>query len=298
MDDCLRSDLRVLVVGGDSAIGGALARGLQTNGVSVQYTSRRPQPRSPDQIFLDLSEDLVRFQHRDFPSFDVAVLCAGITSTAMCNVDPILTRKVNVKNVIELAREFSSRGTHIVYISSSCVFSGEIPFARSESTIAPLNEYGRQKAEVELMLSSECESFAIVRFGKVTSRHSTLFVNWLESLSAARAIQAFEDVTVSPIAISFAVKILGIIVLRRAQGIFQASAGNELSYAAVARRLAGLIGADQNLVKLVKGRTLQTDNFPRFATLDSSSLGAIGLKAPELDDALSELTNEFLMSRA
>lgn len=279
---------RVLIVGGDSLIGSALGERLRSDGIHVTLTSRRKE-ENPNVMFMDLS------QPRSFgtlESFDVAVLCAGVTSNLECSLDVELSRRVNLDGVTELAKLLSRNGAHVVFISSSLVFDGSVQFVSFDTAVNPQCEYGRQKADAEKAIRESCNDVAIVRLSKVVSSKSSLFKGWLESLGASRSIEAFSDVKFSPISLPFAIEVLFEILKTRAPGFFQASARDEISYADAGRILASKLGASEDLIHPILGRKLNISFFPRHTTLAPFGLDRLNMSPKDSAAALEYVLAE------
>lgn len=285
----LVSPTRVLIVGGDSLLGSSLGGRLRAEGISVTRTTRRCKV-DPAARFLDLSKPLYV---DSLGSFDVAVLCAGVTSTSVCQADRELSRRVNVDRTIELARRLSYGGTQVVFLSSSLVFDGNVQYVTADTAKAPQCEYGRQKADAEEGVLGGCRDVTIVRLSKVISSRTPLFKGWLESLHSRRTIEAFPDVRFSPISLSFAVEVLSRIVKSRALGIFQASASDEISYADACGVLVRVLGVSSTLVRPVLGCKTGVYTFPQHTTLAPCGLDRLRLTSSDSATALASVANDW-----
>src|SRR5690349_6154025 len=136
---------RALVVGGDSLVGSELKVHCRKLGWTVDATSRRTEAQGG--VFLDLGDpDFTPLQRADY---DVAFVCAAVTSMQVCQSDPARSRRINVDNTLDLMRRLADRGIHLVFLSSSQVFDGETPMPDEAAPTAPKNEYGAQKLAVE-----------------------------------------------------------------------------------------------------------------------------------------------------
>src|SRR4051812_7401667 len=91
----------ILVVGSDSLVGGALIEQLEREGVRALGTTRRREAVTETRSFLDLSEDVEKWQLCGRVSS--AVICAGVTKIESCRLDPLSTALVNVQAVSRLA---------------------------------------------------------------------------------------------------------------------------------------------------------------------------------------------------
>ena len=135
---------KLLVVGGDSLIGRGLVKYFRKQGVTVRYTSRRPNNGSADCIPLELGKAI------EVPNTpDVAILCAGVTDFRTCAEQPDATRRINVDAVLELAATLHLRGSRILYLSSNAVCEIDHQDIQSASLSPITTEYGAQKFAAE-----------------------------------------------------------------------------------------------------------------------------------------------------
>src|SRR5438067_6280156 len=91
----------VLVVGSDGLIGRALMEQLAREGLRALGTTRRREAVNETRSFLDLSENLEKWQ--PCGRVAVAVICAGVTKVESCRLDPVSTARVNVQAILLLA---------------------------------------------------------------------------------------------------------------------------------------------------------------------------------------------------
>ncbi len=78
------------------------------------------------------------------------VLCtAAVSNVELCEREPAAARAVNVDATLALAGAAREAGATFVFLSSEYVFDGEHGPYAEEPPRSPINEYGRQKAEVE-----------------------------------------------------------------------------------------------------------------------------------------------------
>jgi dTDP-4-dehydrorhamnose reductase len=257
-----------LVVGADGFIGTALVAQLERQNVPVLQTSRRG---SAECLKLDLLDPNSWCMPADV---NIAFLCASRALVGDCQQHPQETRKVNVEATEQLARRLVEVGARVVFISSNLVFDGSKPFRKSDEPSSPMTEYGRQKAETERRLLRLGDQVTIVRFSKVLHPKQGLLKQWTAALYANSPIHPFYDLHVAPISVDFAASVLARIAEVPCSGIVQVSANEELTYEAVARRLARCLGVNPGLVQPISARkSAQPLEFiPAHSTLDSSWL--------------------------
>lgn len=105
----------------------------------------------PGGIALDLTDavavaDVVREAQPDR-----IVLAAAEAWVDRCEREPGPTRVINVDGTRAVARAAEAAGALLVVFSSEYVFDGRSGPYGEDVPLAPINEYGRQKAEVELI---------------------------------------------------------------------------------------------------------------------------------------------------
>ena len=233
-----------LVVGGDSQIGSALSDYWRENNIPFHATTRHKKMVADHCPIIDLN-NIDNFQNIKF--YKSAVICAAITDIAECEKNPDRTREVNVVGTVELIKQFSKKGTHVVFLSSNQVFDGQHPMQSPNAARKPITEYGRQKAEVEVFIES-LSNACILRMTKVIHPGMELLIKWKKILSNGQPILAFTDLSVSPISINDVIQKVDSLVQKKANGIFQLSGDKDISYFEFAQEFAVSNGYSEKLV--------------------------------------------------
>lgn len=96
----------VLIVGGNSKIGGAVYRMMKARGSPVAATTRRYEHVAPERPFLDLAAPLNSWEPP--PHTRAACVCAAVARIAACATDSSGSAYVNVNQTLALT-ENSSR---------------------------------------------------------------------------------------------------------------------------------------------------------------------------------------------
>jgi dTDP-4-dehydrorhamnose reductase len=272
----------ILVVGADGMMGRALAARFAAAGYPVVSTAFLPTPGA---IALDLARDAGDWQP---PKTAVAYLCGAITSQEQCRTHPAASRAVNVDGTLALAERLARQGTRTVFLSTNLVLAGQHPHQPADEPYAPQTEYGRQKAEAERRLR-QLPGTCIVRFTKVLGPAAPLLVRWADSLKRGEVVRPFSDMVMAPVPLGFAVDALMAVGVRRAEGIVQVSAAEDIAYADAARIVASKLGADAELVQpvTVAESGLAIECVPRHTTLDASRLHEeFRLAPPDVQEAI------------
>jgi dTDP-4-dehydrorhamnose reductase len=282
---------RALVVGGDSLVGSALQVHCRGLGLTVEATSRRT---APDAVFLDLDDP-------DFTpllrgKYDVAFVCAAVTSMQACQGDPVLSRRVNVDNTLDLMRRLADRGTHLIFLSSSQVFDGETPAPDEAAPTAPKNEYGVQKAAVEAAIDREALPAAVLRVTKVLAdRPVGVFKSWFEALVQGRPVQAATNMALSPVMVADVAEAAQRLAAGRHRGIWHLGSSDDIVYFDAAR----LMAETRHLpVGLVHGEVLTEAQVPgiyrhRYVTLGCDKIAGLPMPVRRARDILDTLFAGF-----
>ena len=167
----------VLIVGGDSAIGTALSKYWENRKILFHSSTRHKELQSDSRPVYDLANTRT---FKKLLDYDSAVFCAAITDMLACEHKPKKTRSVNVSGTIDLIKKLSINKTHILLLSSNQVFDGKYPFQHCCTPRNPINEYGKQKAEVEEFIENIPNS-CILRLTKVLHPDLRLLKNWKKS---------------------------------------------------------------------------------------------------------------------
>lgn len=284
----VESNRPILIVGADGTIGSNLACALERSGRVVLRSTRRRPGIGEHTVLIDLEDDASAIRLPERP-VGTAFLCAGVTDIERCRLDPATTRRINVDNTLLLARRLADAGVFTVFLSSNTVFDGHTAFAKADAPTHPSTEYGRQKADVERQLLSLGDRFAVVRLSKVLAPDAPLLTGWIRALRAGATIHPFVDGVIAPVSLACAVGLLQRVESRRAYGMTQLSASQDMSYVAVARYIAAKLGASDALIQPIANADAGVRVFPKYTTLDSSRVAALGLSVPPPTAALDQL---------
>jgi dTDP-4-dehydrorhamnose reductase len=228
----------LLVIGADGLLGSAVAAALRDAGHSVIATSRRRGAETP----LDLADA----DGWEPPAARAAWLMAANTSQADCERDPDGTRRINVEANLLVAERLQAAGTFVVFPSTNVVFDGTEPFVDPGAERVPLNEYGRQRAEVEDGILAG--GGAILRLTKVWHGETPLCATWHRQVTTGEPIRAFHDMVMAPVTLRTATEALVVLGLGARAGIHQLSGSRDISYADAARFLARQWNGDDDAV--------------------------------------------------
>ena len=244
---------KILVIGADSSISTAVIALLEKSKIAYVGTSRRSSYKNSS-LYLDLSntntfEVLVSFK------FSTVLLSASICSIDECDRNTDFTRQINVRNSFALVQllKNTTPDLRVIMLSTDMVFDGSTEKPTQKSIKAPLNEYGKQKAELEDLLLDNYKNIKIIRFGKVLEENISLFNRWVGKLVSGEEITSFNDLFFSPISAEFAVAAIMRAIESKdsANEIFHASSDTDISYKDAALWFAKKLNASSKLVQEV-----------------------------------------------
>ncbi len=148
----------VLVAGGAGYIGSVLVPLLLEQGHRVTVVDRlyfgntlgRAQERFGEKLRI-VRADVRGFDHSVLASVDAVVDLSGISNDPSCELEPELTRSVNVDGAKRLAVAAREHGVRRYVFSSSCsVYGHGAGLGLTETSVRhPVSLYARAKAEVE-----------------------------------------------------------------------------------------------------------------------------------------------------
>ena len=284
---------RALVVGGDSLVGSELQVHCRKLGLTVDATSRRTAT-PPGGVFLDLGDpDFTPLQRG---TYDVAFVCAAVTSMQACQSDPARSRRINVDNTLDLMRRLADRGTHLVFLSSSQVFDGETPMPDEAAPTAPKNEYGAQKLAVEEAIERQKLPAAVLRVTKVLAdRPVGVFKGWFEALAKGQPVQAATNMALSPVMVADVAEAAERLAAGRHRGVWHLGSSDDIGYFDAAR----LMAETRHLpVALVQGEELTEAQVPdiyrhRYVTLSCEKIAGLPMPVRRARDILDTLFAGF-----
>lgn len=151
--------MHVLVTGGAGYIGSTLVPHLLALDHRVTVLDRfyfgvEPLARAVAAHGADLilfRADVRRVTAADLADVDAVVDLAGISNDPSCELDPELTRSINLEGSVRVARAAAEAGVQRIVFASSCsVYGhGEVQQLDETSELNPVSLYARCKAEAE-----------------------------------------------------------------------------------------------------------------------------------------------------
>ena len=228
----------VLVVGATGTLGRAFSRICRERGLAHALVGRAE---------LDLGEPATIATALERHAPWAVVNAAGYVRVDDAERDEARCLRENADGPANLAAACAARGIRLVTFSSDLVFDGRLDRAYVESDPpAPLNVYGRSKAEAERRVLA-CDPGALV------VRTSAFFGPWdphnfvtvaLATLARGDRFTAADDQVVSPTYVPDLVHAALDLLVDGEVGIWHVANAGEVTWADLARRAASLAGLD------------------------------------------------------
>jgi len=191
--------LKFLVIGASGFIGSHIFNHIREMGFYVIGTQSKSN-RS-ELVTFDLLKD--RIHEKIDPAFFktdekvFVIICAALSQIDRCLTEKEISYKINVKNTIQLIKDIREYGARAVFLSTSCVYNGELGYYNEESIHDPANEYGRQKDVVEQFLLKNAPEALILRLDKIVSDdiddEKHMFADWYKKIQENKPIICIEQ---------------------------------------------------------------------------------------------------------
>lgn len=206
-----------------------------------------------DISFLDLlSPTIVPLKLKESGHREALIL-AGITRVETCEKEKEWTRKINVEGTLDLIQQLCAQGIKPIFFSSAAVFDGAKGFYDEEDVPNPINEYARQKIDIETGIKRICKTgnYLIVRLSKtfsVDKGDGTIFDEMASILKSGGIVRAAADQIFSPIYVLDLFEIVKILQIKGVTGVINISSQESWSRYDSALALAKHMGVNSNRV--------------------------------------------------
>lgn len=287
---------KAIIFGADGYIGSALYSKFKDLGVQVFGTSRRGASNFD---FFDVENyDLGSLEGELFDATH-GYICFGITNILSCEKQKEMSRKINFQNTVSLASLLQKRGVLPVLFSTDYVFDGVDGMYSEESLTCPLNEYGRQKEDLQNWLLNESEGpFLLIRPSKVYDLNrgsKTLLDEMARTLISGQVVKAARDQFFSPILLDDFVD--GVLALQknRSAGIFNLCGSERTNRLELAQKIAGALGRDESQVRSISLEDLNEPFLrPKDTSMDNSKfMSLFKMKLNGLSNSIETLVRKY-----
>jgi dTDP-4-dehydrorhamnose reductase len=268
----------ILIIGATGTLGSAFARLCETRNLACRVLTRQ-QMDITDPVAVDRCIE----QYQPW----AIVNAGGYVRVDDAERDIDRCFRENALGPSILATACARRGVQLLTFSSDLVFDGEreAPYLESDA-VAPLNVYGRSKAEAERkVLATHRQSLVI--------RTSAFFGHWddcnfvtqaLKILSSGAPFYAANDITVSPTYVPDLVHTCLDLLIDGETGIWHLTNAQPITWAELALKACDMAGVDAGRLEARPASELSyIARRPAYSALHSER----AILLPTLHDALS-----------
>jgi dTDP-4-dehydrorhamnose reductase len=241
----------VLVVGGDSLVGGAVTRAIKNQGKQVFSTTRKRHTLNSERLFLDFEVPESLVIPEDVGS---VLIIAAATNYDRCERDP-QARIINVELIPRLARSLMEQGLHVTFVSTNSLFGGDTPWPSEDAPHAPGIPYAQQKSDGERAIREAAaelgtsDRLCVTRLTKILAADTSPIPAWLDSWSRGQPVEPFADLVFAPMSVNFVGQSLATIGELRLSGNLHLSGSENVSYVAFAGAIARKLGVPPSLIE-------------------------------------------------
>lgn len=246
----MRRPLKTAIIGAAGVLGARLFEAYRQHypdTVGTDWQGRQGLYR------LDLANADIRPLRLTESGHTWAVIAAGVRDFTRCEREKAYTWQCNVTGTLTLASRLSEAGLKVVFFSSDAVFSGETGDHSDDAPSSPVNEYGRQKQEVERLLpertGGRCLILRIGRLMGVLKGDGTLPDEIARQLSSGVKVNAARDQIFTPTPVNDMPWVLEALQAVDAEGVFNVAVPEAWSRVVIARYLTAGLGVDDGLVR-------------------------------------------------
>lgn len=220
-----------------------------------------------------------------------AVICSAISKIEFCSKNRELTYQVNVENTIRLLEDLHILGIKSVFLSSDAVYDGQRGYYNENIACSPLNEYGRQKAEVENYILKHAPVDLVLRLSKVVGdnlKESHLFSEWYQCRQLGKPIVQFKGQIFSPTYVKDIAQGILFSMEKGLTGLYNMANSEFFSRDELARQFIIAFGGQVNIMNMPEETFGFSEGRAKKTYLDSTKFNkAVGMRFTSMQEVFS-----------
>jgi dTDP-4-dehydrorhamnose reductase len=211
-----------------------------------------------------------------------------------CEKHPEKTAKVNVKGAQIIAQQCARHQIPCIFTSTDLIFDGKYAPYNEQDQPRPVNEYGRQKRQPELIMQEEYPEVPLARmplmFGWAGPTAANFFEDFYHKMEQGEPFSLFVDEYRTPVSGPTAVQGLFLLLKKEVTGIYHLGGKQRINRFDFGQAMVEEFSL--NKADIRPGKQADIDMpapRPQDVSLDSSKAFALGYDPHPLRDQLKEL---------
>ncbi len=242
--------IKTAIIGRTGFIGNALYSECKKAHPDCIGTTR--QSTKGDWDYLNLLDPDIAALKLAESGHKAAIICAAITGLKVCENEKEYTKRMT-EGTIQLIQQLVKEGIKPIYFSSDTVFDGKKGSYDDEAPLNPVNEYGKQKAEIERRMKEICkENYLIVRLTKIFTLEygdRTILDDMASVLISGGTIRAAYDQIFSITLLSDVINAIQLLQKNNVTGVVNVSSPEVWSRYDLAVKMADCLGVSSKNVQ-------------------------------------------------
>ena len=227
---------------------------------------------------------------------DAIINTAAYTAVDKAETETELAHTINAAAVAELAKIAKQKNIPLITYSTDYVFNGNAttPYL-TDTKLAPVNFYGKTKADGEQMAMAENPATIIIRTSWVFSSHGNNFVKTMMRLMKDKdALNIVGDQKGRPTyAKDLALATIEILKAlnegKSIKGIYHYANTGETTWFGFAQKIKEIAGLDCNLTAITSDEFPTPAKRPTYSILDTQKIeNELGIEIPNWESALKQ----------
>lgn len=265
----------VLVVGASGFVGRHVYRHLRSLGWAVVGTRRREG--NPEWVRFDLATERLRDRVHEImgtagrPTH--VVNCAVMGQTDACWRQRELSYRINVLGAIHLIEDAFALGARSIWLTTGFIYDGVRGYYTDVEEPCPINEYGRQKAEVEEWCRRNRPETIMLRLDKVVGDDPAdehLFTEWYRWLRRGEPIVCMANNLIAPTHVDDVARAIQLCCERELSGTYNVANPEFFYRDELARQFLRILGCSGRVVCKSQEELNFADLRPEHTYLDST----------------------------
>ena len=213
------------------------------------------------------------------------IITAGVTRMMQCENEPATTHKINVTATGKLMQELRALNIIPVIFSTDYVYSGYSGNYNELSEQSPLNEYGKQKKELEIFADKHIDKYILVRPAKVYDMDPAsngILSEMISAIKNNQVIRAAKDQVFNMITLTDLSKVIYFLIEKKFIGKMQVCSREIFSRYDLAVKLVASVYGSEIAKKKIQPILLADlgEKFgrPKNTTMDTQKLSDTGYR--------------------